>query len=394
MKCDVAIIGAGPYGLSAAAHLRSIRGLDVCVFGEAMSFWERHMPEGMILRSNWTATHIADPYHQLTLEAFRLASGNHLSHPVPLDRFIHYGQWYQRHAIPDLDRRQIREVDLNSNGFRLVAEDGEEMHARRVVLAAGISSFARLPEECRALPQSLASHSSEHRDLRQFKGKQVLVIGGGQSALESAALLHESGVEAEVIARSTKIHWLQGWLSLTLHHRSGTFVRKLLYAPTDVGPAGLSQLMARPDLLNHLPRKLRDRLWNRSVRPAGAGWLVKRLETVPIRLGRFLVSVAVQGERVRVRLSDSTERIVDHVLLATGYRVDISKYDFLAPKLREAISRYNGYPRLRPGLETSVDGLHILGAPAAWSFGPLMQFVSGTHFASRSLLQCIGSQKL
>jgi len=394
MNCDVAIIGAGPYGLSAAAHLRSIKGLDVCVFGDAMSFWERHMPEGMILRSNWTATQIADPNHVLTLEAFRLASGNHLSHPVPLDRFIHYGQWYQRQVAPDLNRRQICQVEASSNGFRLVAEDGQVIHSRRVVLAAGIGSFAWCPEEFRTLPRSLASHTSEHRDLRHFNGKQVLVIGGGQSALESAALLHESGAQAEVIMHSQRIHWLQGWLSKTLHHRSGTFVRKLLYAPTDVGPAGLSQLMARPELLNHLPRRLRDRLWKRSVRPAGAGWLVKRLEAVPIRLGRFMVSVAVQGERVRVRLSDSTERIVDHVLLGTGYRVDISKYNFLSVKLREAISRYNGYPKLRPGLETSVEGLHILGAPAAWSFGPLMQFVSGTHYASRSLLQCIRSQKI
>jgi thioredoxin reductase len=393
VKCDVAIIGAGPYGLSAAAHLRTIKSLDVRVFGEAMSFWERHMPEGMILRSNWTATQIADPNHMLTLEAFRMASGNHLSHPVPLDRFIHYGQWYQRQVVPDLDRRQICQVEASSNGFRLVAEDGQAIHARRLVLAAGIGSFAWRPEEFRTLPQSLASHTSEHRELRHFHGKQVLVIGGGQSALESAALLHESGAQAEVITRSQRIHWLQGWLSKTLHRRSGTFVRNLLYAPTDVGPAGLSQLMARPELLNHLPRGLRDRLWKRSVRPAGAGWLVKRLEVVPIRLGRFLVSVAVQGERVRVRLSDSTERMVDHVLLGTGYRVDISKYNFLSLKLREAISRYNGYPKLRPGLETSVDGLHILGAPAAWSFGPLMQFVSGAHYASRSLLRCIGSQK-
>jgi FAD-dependent urate hydroxylase len=392
MNCDVAIIGAGPYGLSAAAHLRTIKGLDVHVFGEPMSFWERHMPLGMILRSNWTATQIADPHHTLTLEAFRTVSGNHLSHPVPLDRFIQYGQWYQRQAVPDLDRRQICQLETNSRGFRLVADDGQAIHARRVVIAAGIGSFARRPEEFETLPLSLASHTSEHRDLRQFAGKQVLVIGGGQSALESAVLLHESGAQAEVVTRSRRIHWLQGRLSKTLHHRSGTFVRHLLYAPTDVGPAGLSQLMARPDLLNHLPRGLRDKLWKRSVRPAGAGWLVNRLKDVPTRLGSSVVSVTAQGERAKVRLSDGTERMVDHVLLGTGYRVDISKYDFLSPKLRESISRHNGYPRLRAGLETSVEGLHILGAPAAWSFGPLMQFVSGTHYASRALTRLIAGK--
>jgi cation diffusion facilitator CzcD-associated flavoprotein CzcO len=386
MNCDVVIVGAGPYGLSAAAHLRTIKGLDVHVFGEPMSFWERHMPAGMILRSNWTASQIADPSDELTLEAFRTVSGNHLSHPVPLERFICYGQWYQRQAVPNLDRRQILRIETNS-GFRLFIKDGEAIHARRVVLAAGIGCFARRPTLFEKIPSELASHTSEHRDLRLFEGKQVLVIGGGQSALESAALLHEKGAEVEVITRSRQIHWLQGWLSKTLHHRSGSLVRKIIYAPTDVGPAGLSQLMARPDLLNCLPRQLRDKLWKRSVRPAGAGWLVPRLRDVPIRLGSSIASAAVHGDRVKVRLDDGTERTIHHVLLGTGYRVDISKYEFLSPKLRESISSYNGYPQLGDGFETSVEGLHILGAPAARSFGPLLQFVSGTRFASRSLLR-------
>jgi len=393
MNCDVAIVGAGPYGLSAAAYLRTIKGLDVRVFGEPMSFWERHMPAGMLLRSNWTATQIADPHGKLTLEAFREVSGNHLAQPVPLDRFVHYGQWYQRQAVPDLDRRQIVRVDFNSDRFSLIAQDGEAIHARRVVLAVGIGSFPRRPAEFAAIPPSLASHTSEHRDLQLFAGKRVLVIGGGQSALESAALLHENGAEAEVVTRSHRIHWLQGRLSKTLHHRSGSFVRKLLYAPTDVGPAGLSQLMARPDLLNVLPREIRDKLWKRSVRPAGAGWLVNRLKKVPIRFGRSVIAVAIHGDQVRLRLDDGSERTVHHVMLGTGYRVDISKYEFLAPKLRESISCHNGYPKLREGLETSIDGLHILGAPAAWSFGPLMQFVSGTRYASRSLLRCIAGTR-
>lgn len=390
--CDVTIIGAGPYGLSAAAHLRTIKGLEVRVFGEPMSFWERNMPVGMFLRSNWTATRIADPHCSLTLEAYQEACGNHLFHPVPLDRFIQYGLWYQRQAVPDLDRRKITCVEADAKGFRVVLEHGEVLNSPRVVIAAGIGSFAWRPPEFLHLPSALASHTSEHRDLRQFARKQVMVIGGGQSALESAALLHESGVMAEVITRSPTIHWLQGRLSKALHHRCGKLVRNLLYAPTDVGPAGLSQLMARPDLLNHLPRGLRDKLWKRSVRPAGAGWLVSRLKDVPIRLGTSVSSAAVKGDRVRIRLSDGTERMVDHVLLGTGYRVDISKYDFLAPKLLQSVHRSKGYPVLKEGLETSVPGFHILGAPAAWSFGPLMQFVSGTHYASRALIHCIAGK--
>jgi len=151
--------------------------------------------------------------------------------------------------------------------------------------------------------------------------------------------------------------------------------------------------MARPDLLRRLPRGLQTKLWKRSVRPAGARWLVKRLQDVPIRLGRSVVSVIPVGDQVKLRMDDGSERTVHHVLLGTGYRVDISKYKFLAPELVQSIRMVNGYPVLQAGLETSVEGLHILGAPAAWSFGPLMQFVSGTHYAARSLTRRIAGKK-
>ena len=389
LACDVTIIGAGPYGLSAAAHLRTVKGLEVRVFGDPMSFWERNMPAGMFLRSNWTATQIAGPSRALTLKAFQAASGSQFSHPVPLDRFVQYGLWYQCRAVPDLDQRKVSRVESTPKGFRITVEDGEAVNSRRVIVAAGIGTFAQRPPEFEGIPCSLASHASAHRDLRRFSGKRVLVVGAGQSALESGALLHEGGAEVEIVARRHTINWLQGSVSMALHNQLGGFIRRLLYAPTDVGPAGISQLMARPDLLRLLPRALQDKLRKRSIRPAGSRWLVKRLEDVPIRLGRSIVGVTPARDRVKVRLDDGSERTVDHVILGTGYRVDISRYEFLAPELLSSIERHNGYPVLRAGLETSVPGLHILGAPAAWSFGPLMQFVSGTHYASRALLRSV-----
>jgi cation diffusion facilitator CzcD-associated flavoprotein CzcO len=384
---DVVVIGAGPYGLSVAAHLRTIRGLEVRVFGEAMSFWERNMPVGMFLRSNWTATQIADPNRFLTLEAYRAATDADFSTPVPLDQFIQYGLWYQRQAVPDLDRRKVTRLEAHPKGFRLILDDGEEIYSRRVIIAGGIGAFAHRPPVFQNLPAYLSSHTSQHRDLSSFSGKRVLVVGGGQSALESGALLHESGVETEIVARSTRIHWLQGWASKTLHHGLGKFTNRLLYAPTDVGPAGISQLMARPDLLRCLPRALQDKLRKRAVRPAGARWLVERLRNVPIRLGKSVVSVTVSGDQAKVRLDDGTEQTVDHILLGTGYRVDVRKYEFLAPGLAQSIDCFNGYPRLGVGLETSMPGLHIVGAPAAWSFGPLMQFVSGARYAAQALMR-------
>ncbi len=391
-RCDVAIIGAGPYGLSATAHLRTVRGLDVHTFGEPMAFWERNMPTGMLLRSGWAATHIADPNQSLTLDEYRAASGNHFSSPVPLDRFVDYGLWYQRQAAPDVDRRKIALIESDARGFRLNLEEGDTVLARRMVVAAGIGSFAWRPTEFADLPNSLASHTSEQRDLGRFAGKQVFVIGSGQSALESAALLHEGGAQVEIVARTRQINWLGGLVSKTFQYGLGSTVSRLLYAPTDVGPAGISQIVARPDLTRRLPRPVQDWLRRRSIRPAGAGWLVERLQKVPMHLGRTVVSASPARERIKVRLDDGNERTIDHVLLGTGYRVDVSKYDFIEPALAQSISRFQGYPRLREGFETSVPGLHILGAPAVWSFGALMQFVVGTHYASRSLLRCVAGK--
>ena len=387
--CDVTILGAGPYGLAAGNHLRHIKGLDVRVFGEPMSFWEKTMPIGMFLRSNWTATQIADPDNQLTLENYQIENGNHLTTPVPIARFIQYGQWYQRKALPDLDRRKITLIESDPKGFRVTLEDREQFISKRVVVAAGIAAFAYRPPKFDKFPTCLASHTSDHSDLKKFAGKAVLVVGGGQSALESAALLHENGATAEVVSRSTEIHWLQGWASRTLHHSLGKLTNRLLYAPTDVGPAGISQLMARPDLLRRLPRSWQDRLRIRSVRPAGARWLIDRLRDVPIGLGRSVASADITGDRVRVRLDDGTERTVDHILLGTGYRPDVAKYSFLAPEIRKSLQVFKGFPILQEGLETSIPGLHILGAPGIWSFGPLLQFVSGTHYASQALARHI-----
>ncbi|MGH9533784.1 MAG: FAD-dependent oxidoreductase [Terriglobales bacterium] len=384
---DIAIIGAGPYGLSAAAHLRTVPGLKVRIFGEPMAFW-RSMPRGMLLRSNWPATHIAAPAaraRELGLDSFAAEQGP-VPYPVPLEGFTRFGEWFQQRAVPDLDRRQVAQVEAMDHGFRLRLGDGEAVEAERVIVAAGIRGFERRPAFFAALPPELVSHTADHADLGRFAGRRVLIVGGGQSALESAALLHEAGAEPEVVARATCIHWLQGRASKLLHHQLGSWVPKLLYAPTDVGPAGLSQLLARPRLFNTLPREVRDRLRRRAVRPAGARWLVERLQPVPIQLGYQVTSVAERGGRVHARLSDGTERHVDHLLLGTGYQVDIARYAFLAPDLLRRIAQVKGYPVLGPGLETSVPGLHILGAPAAREVGPILQFVSGTRFAGPALV--------
>lgn len=383
--CDVAIIGAGPYGLSAAAHLRAVNGLEIRIFGDPMSFWKRQMPVGMRLRSSRVASNLSDPDRALTLEAYQSASGNPVPAKIPLERFIDYGLWFQRQVADDVDRRTIKRLERGAGGFRLVIEDGEELEARRVIVAAGISAFASRPSVFEGLSPDLVSHSSEHRNFEKFSHRRVIVAGGGQSALESAALLHEIKADVEVVMQEPVVNWL--WKKSWLHIFKA--VSRIMYAAPDVGPAFVSHLIAAPNLFRRLPRQLQDWLEVRSIRPASAAWLKPRLEDVLITTGRTIVTAVPAGDRLKITLDDGSRRDVDHLLLATGYRVDISRYSFLSEDILASIKQINGYPKLREGFETSVPGLHFLGAPAAWSFGPLLRFVAGTEFAARALTRRI-----
>lgn len=378
---DAVILGAGPYGLAAGAHLRTIRGFEARAFGEPMSFWSSSMPKGMLLRSSWEASHIADPDGALTLDGFRAVNGNHLSAPVSLERFVDYGLWFHNRAMPRIERKRISSIDKDSADFRVALEDGEEIRTRRVILAAGIAAFAYRPPEFNALPASLFSHTSEHRDLRDFRSRHVVVVGGGQSALETAALLHEAGANVELITRAPQIHWL-GWKARL--QQLGP-ISKLFYSWTDVGPAGVSRIVSAPRLLRQFPRGTQDRLRKRSIRPAGAHWLPERLKDVRMTFGTRVSSAEEAGGRIHIRLTDSTHRVLDHVFLGTGYRVDVSRYSFFSKRILQDLCVTDGFPQLHGGFESSIPGLHFLGATAGHSFGPLMYFVSGTRFASRTL---------
>ena len=380
---DVAIIGAGPYGLAAAAHLRRA-GVDVHIIGQPMSFWQK-MPVGLQLRSNWTATCIAEYQGELSLDSFCAATGASFSTPVPLDRFIDYGMWVQQQVAPDVDQRQVKGLEAGPGGFRLTFADGSAISARRTVVAAGIDLFANRPAIAAGLPPELASHTGDHRDFRRFSGAQVLVVGGGQSALECAALLQESGARTEVAVRQDHVIWLHGG---KYQRMLGRYAR-LVYAPTDVGPMGLSRLVAVPDVFRRLPRRAQDPLAYRSIRPAGAAWLPPRLTEVSIRLDRTVVAATEQGGKVHITFADGDTQTVDHLLFGTGYKVDITRYPFLSTDLIARIRRAGGYPRLSPGMESSVPGLHFLGAPASWSFGPIARFVSGSWYTSRALVRTI-----
>jgi hypothetical protein len=383
-RLAVAIIGAGPYGLSAAAHLAAA-GVPRQVFGKPMEFWQNNMPAGMLLRSAREASHIADPRRELTLDDYEVECGASIPTPTPLADFISYGHWFQEQSVPHVDPRRVESVDNTDGRFRLTLDDGDEVTADRVVLATGLARFPRRLYAVAGLSSGLLSHSSEHADLRRFAGQRVMVVGGGQSALESAALLSEAGADVEVLIRAPRVHWL---VKGRLADRLGP-ARRILYPPTDVGPPGLNWLIALPDLFRRLPQRAQVPAARRGIRPAGADWLRPRLERVRLTLARSIVSAASEGSEVRLRLDDGTERRVDHVMLAVGYQIEVGGYSILAARLRESLRTIREYPALKTGFESSVPGLHFIGASAAESFGPLMRFVAGTGYTSRALTRCM-----
>jgi FAD-dependent urate hydroxylase len=354
----------------------------VRVFGQVMGFWEQHMPKGMLVRSAWSASSLSDPRGELTLDAWESEQRQPLARPMPGEELPRYGHWFQERAVPDVDERLVATVEQDGEGFLLSTQDGESHSARRVIIATGLRSFPQRPEQFSALPDELVTHSMDVTEPARFSGRSVAVIGCGQSAVETAALLSEAGTRVELIARDPAIRWLIRGERL---RGIDPIVQRLLYAPTDVGPAGVSRLVAMPNAFRRLPRGLQDRLAYRSIRPAATSWLADRTAEVTMTFSRQVSHVRADGEGVLLTLDDSSRHEVDHVILATGYRIDVAREELIGSSLGRQLRLHDGNPVLGAGFEASVAGLHFVGAYSAWSFGPIMRFVAGTAFTGRAI---------
>ncbi|WP_405020269.1 NAD(P)-binding domain-containing protein [Kitasatospora sp. NBC_00070] len=388
----VTVIGAGPYGLATAAHLRGSR-VPLRVFGEPMESWRARMPAGMYLKSTPSASSISDPAEVHRLDDFRTADGRVTGgdlYPVPIDEFIRYGLWFQERCVPALERTTVRRIDAGRTAFRIALEDGEEFTSRQVVLATGLGAYPYLPRELAPLAEAgLASHSSEHQDLTRFAGRRVAVLGAGQSALESAALLHEAGAEPTVVARTDTV--LFGTPPETDRSTDRTLTVRVTKPGSPLGPGwSLFAFSRAPGAFRHLPDRTRLHFVRTVLGPSGAWWLRDRVEgRVPVLTGHRLGSAQESAGRVRLALhrpGGGTELLdADHVLAATGYRVDVDRLGLLGPELRRGLRRIEGAPRLDQTFQSSVPGLYFTGLASAATFGPLMRFVCGTGFAAQRI---------
>jgi thioredoxin reductase len=386
---DVVVVGAGPYGLSTAAHLQG-RGLRVAVFGKPLNLWREQMPQGMFLRSYWWATNLSDPYNQYGLAQYFRGENQHESDPFPIEGFIEYGLWFHKHVVPSVDETYVETIERKAGQFVVRLIDGRVVESPAVVMAPGLAYYVYRSTEYGHIAAPLISHTADHHTFDRFIGQGVVVIGGGQSALETAALLHESGVNVQLVSRSPLV-WLEGDSM-----KDRTFFRRLRYPKAGISPGWFNWALENfPHAFQQLPRSTKDKLLRGRGRygPAGASWLKDRVVgKVMIHELQRVQEIKETDDGVALTLSDGKTLRSDHVMLATGYRVDIKNLPMLHPSLLSKIETYQHAPVLNNRFESSVSGLYFLGLSSVSSCGPLYRFVVGTKSAARCVADAVARQ--
>lgn len=385
---QVAVIGAGPHGLSISAHLRAA-GADAVTFGEPMSFWQTGMPRGMKLRSPWRGSHISDAAARYTLARYADDMGFVPQDPFPLESFVAYGKWFQRHLVPNIDRRTVRSVEADARGYRLTLSDGDTVTARNVVMALGLTSQEYVPAVFHALPADRVSHTVAIPEPARFAGKTVAVVGAGQSAIGTAVLMQEAGADVTLITRED-VRWIGSENAGTQEQRSIKWLlHRAISPPNPTGPFPLNWIAGMPDAFRLLPRRTQAKLAERCLRPAVSAYLSPRLGSMAVISGQQVTGADMRSGNVKLTLADGRTVTAGHVVLGTGFTMDIRRPGVLSPGVLEDVVIEEGFPVLNRRLETSRKGLYFASAAAARSLGPQMRFVWGSGIAAPRITQNI-----
>jgi lysine/ornithine N-monooxygenase len=387
----VAIIGAGPFGLSLAAYLRHMR-IEHAVFGTPMQSWISEMPKGMHLKSDGFASNLYDPRREFTLARYcterRLPYAD-LGHAVPLDVFSQYGLAFQKRYVPGVHDAEVVDVRPERGSFVVQLAAGEIFVARKVIVATGVRHFRHMPDELAHLPTEHVSHSGEHRHVERFKGREVTVLGSGASAIDLAVLLHETGAKVRLVARGPAVY---------IHDKMRlprSFRDRIREPGSGIGPGWKHRFLTdAPHLFRYFPQDLRFRIVRNYVGPSGGWFMKERFGPVRVDVGQTIAAAEMSGERVQLRLScgDGTLHDVqaDHVIAATGYKVDLRRLTFLDRRIHDALRTVAHTPVLSTHFESSVPGLYFMGPVSAHSFGPVMRFAFGAKFTSPRLAGHLG----
>ena len=344
----------------------------------------------MCLKSLDFATDVYTPRKGYTFIDYCRLKNVSSGEPIAVDLFIEYGLWAQKQLVPQLEQVNVTRLSQSNGHFEIQLETGETFEARRVVMATGLTNFARVPAALKDLPPGYAAHTSQHQDYQEFKGKEVIVVGAGQSALEAAVLLHENGAKCTIVVRdyNARCHGVP--------NPPTTLLGRIRMPQSVFGHGRLNFLLDRvPFGAFYLPDDRRIKLTRTHLGPIGAWWLAPRFEgTVPV-LGRTeIVKAEPRDKRLLLTLRNLSggpeqQRTVDYVVCGTGYEPDVDRIGFIEPGLAGRVERIERAPRLSSNFESSVPGLYFIGAAAAFSFGPLLRFVCGAKFASSTVSKAV-----
>lgn len=365
------IIGAGPYGLAAAAYAKH-RGIDFVILGKPMEFWRERMPKGMLLRSGFT-WHL-DPTEINTLKRFLESRGidaERLS-PLPVNLFVEYADWFAEKAGIKTLPSYVRQLERRDGHFEAFMENGETMTARNVLTAPGLGFFRHLPADLAGkLPKGRFTHTCATVNFEPLAGRRCLIIGGRQSAFEWTALMVEAGV--------AQVH-------VAYRHETPQF------APSDwdwVDPL-MQQTLEVRGWFRHLPKAEREaierRFWEEG-RLKLEPWLAPRISKENVKLWprTSLESCKVLADgSLHVRLSGGAHVNVDHIILAIGYQVDVQQVPYFSKTtILPRLKTKSGFPALDEDFQTSVPGLYLTGLAATRDFGPFFGFVRGCPFSAK-----------
>jgi cation diffusion facilitator CzcD-associated flavoprotein CzcO len=367
------IIGAGPFGLAMSAYARRYN-IDHVVVGSTMDFWKSNMPPGMYLRSECDWHY--DPFNEDTIE--RYLETQHLKpadvEPLALDFYLGYCEWFRKQKAIEVLPAWVQQLDSAKDGspfFEAVLQDGQTITAKNVVLAVGFRYFKNVPEPYPTLfPPGRFVHTCDLVDFEPLKGKRVLIIGGRQSAFEWAALIHEQGADT---------------VYLSYRHPTPAF------QPADwswVNPL-VEAMVANPGWFRRLTveekEQVNRRLWAEG-RLKLEPWLAERITKDTIKLfpqSQVTACRELPNGELEVGLNGSTV-VVDQIILATGYKVNVSQVPLLASgNILTHLETQNGFPILDEHFQSNIPGLFFTSMCATQDFGPFFAFTAAVRTSAR-----------
>jgi len=392
-RFDTAIIGAGPFGLSIAAHLSRI--LGIIMFGEPMRTWRTLMPPDMLLRSDWEQTNLSAPNGAGTLEAWVRSGEGERVEPLPLQHFLRYAEWFHRSFVPQSDPADVAQLELADGGVRVTTVSGDEVQARNAVLALGVTPFPRVPPVLGASGDPRIRIVLERAGYEDLADKRVAVIGAGNNGVESALLAHRAdAASVELLVRS-RVRW---FTEREPHAPRGPVRQRLYdlaYPVVGFGPPPINRFAIHPDAFARLPHAVRLRINQRLLRPGAAPWLREHVEgVIPITEGVEVQRVESRRDDLVLTLSDGTTREVDACIVACGFAFSRDGLKVLSPELRSRIAIQDGWPVLDRSFRTNVPQISLVGFPAEGRFGPLSRFVEGADFAAQRVAESLAGRSL